>query len=101
MAAARRAHPAGKQTPAKKAPAKKAAAPASTKLRWRLEQERTPGNRAVEQTGVVGDAEYQIRKDGEKWKVTYKRGKTETVLASGVSYAQSYAVVVAHNKAAS
>jgi hypothetical protein len=39
---------------AKKATAK---APAGPKLRWRLEQERTPGCRAVEQTGVVGDAE--------------------------------------------
>jgi len=55
---------------------------------------RSAGNRAVEQVGTCGEARYEIRRSGEKWRVLRKRaGKTAT-LADGVSYAQSYRVAV-------
>jgi hypothetical protein len=94
MAAAKRAHPAGKKAPAKKAPAKKATGTAGPKMRWTLDEERTAGNRAVPQTGVCGDATYKIARDGEKWKVTKRVGGKSTTLGSGLAYAASYRVAV-------
>jgi hypothetical protein len=103
IAAARRNHPAGKQTPAKapakkapaKAPAKKAAPakPATPKVRWTRLQE---GTGAVEQDATCGGHTWQIRRADGGWTVT-QDGKQLT--EKPVAYAEAGRVVLAAAKA--
>ena len=101
-AASKAAHPAGKQTPAKapakKAPAKKQAAKTDTpKLRWQF-----PGGFAERattgQTASFDGGELARKPVDGKWKATFTKGGTETVLAEGVGAAKAYAACVEHAK---
>ena len=102
LAASKAAHPAGKQTPAK-APAKKAAAkkaPAKTgapKLRWQFPsgfaERATTG-----QTASFDGGELAMKPVDGKWKATFTKGGTETVLAEGVGAAKAYTACVGYVK---
>jgi hypothetical protein len=105
-AASKAAHPAGKQTPAKapakkapaKAPAKKQAAKTGTpKLRWQFPsgfaERATTG-----QTASFDGGELAMKPVDGKWKATFTKGGTETVLAEGVGAAKAYAACVEHAK---
>ena len=96
-AASKAAHPAGKQTPAK-APAKKA--PAKTgapKLRWQFPsgfaERATTG-----QTASFDGGELARKPVDGKWKATFTKGGTETVLAEGVGAAKAYTACVGYVK---
>jgi hypothetical protein len=106
MAASRKAHPAGKQTPAKapaKAPAKKAPAgntPVATKIAWKLDGEKDAKGQA-EGTGTCGDREYRITGKGDSWKATVKQGGKTTTIAENVKSGKAaWQKCVDHNKSA-
>ena len=102
LAASKAAHPAGKQAPAKapakKAPAKKQAAKTDTpKLRWQF-----PGGFAERattgQTASFDGGELARKPVDGKWKATFTKGGTETVLAEGVGAAKAYTACVGYVK---
>ena len=106
MAAAKKAHPAGKRAPAKApakaAPAKPAAkAPAkpSTKITWKTAGEKDKNGDAPA-TGTLGDKTYEIARSGDgKFTATVKVGKGKpTVLAENVSGKTYWAACVKHSK---
>jgi len=103
-AASKAAHPAGKAaTPAKEAPAKKAAAKkqaakgGTPKLRWQFPsgfaERATTG-----QTASFDGGELSMKPVDGKWKATFTKGGTETVLAEGVGAAKAYTACVGYVK---
>lgn len=101
QAAAKKAHPAGKATPAKKpAATKPAAKPADEakatrpSIRWQYVGEHGSG----EQHGVTTNAIYAITGEGKEWTATANTpdGK-ETVLADKVSHGRAYTARVRHS----
>jgi hypothetical protein len=101
MAAAKKAHPAGKAAPATKTPAKTAPAAASTgrktptrsdkaRLRWQKQ-----GTSVV---AVAGDTTYTIvksKKDGSKFAGTVKKeGQAANIVIDQVSGSRAYAALM-------
>jgi hypothetical protein len=96
LAEAKRRHPAGSKTPAKKAPAKAPAPKAGEKTR---KAPSASGKAKLRWDGDVAKAEgvevgRRVEKDGAWSAVVKVNGKNET-LASGLSHDRAYSVVVA------
>jgi hypothetical protein len=96
LAAAKRAHPAGKA----KAPAKKA--PARPTIKWSPEGEKNERNEYPSSTGTCGAAEYKIvRQPDGSFKATVKVGtKTTTLAEKAKSGNAAWKACVAHSRSA-
>jgi hypothetical protein len=101
VATARQRHPAGKALP-KPGPAKAPAKAAPTKagqIRWTYPEGRD-NRKGNPQTGLAGEATYELKPEANGWKATVTRGGKTVVLATGVSRGKAYAVCVADAKKA-
>jgi hypothetical protein len=95
LAAAKRAHPAGKKAPAK-APAKRAS------IAWSPVGEKNERNEYDRSVGRFGDAEYLItRQPDGSFRASVKRGGKTTTLGEGLKSGRAaWAACVRHAKAA-
>ena len=104
LAAAKKAHPAGKRAPAKRpAPAKKAPAKPAAKIAWKPEGEKNERGEYPSSTGTCGDTEYTITRQADgSFKATVKVGaKAPTVLvADAKSGNAAWKRCVEHSKGA-
>jgi hypothetical protein len=100
MAAAKRRHPAGKATPAKKAAPKAAPTPASKKLRWTFDEgnDRTMVGKVAQYAARGGNA-YALTPGEGGWTATVEHNGKTTVLSENGSLGKAYAAVMTHNKA--